>query len=133
MADTTDISGTYDYERGEAAEEAAHFIEIILPERDPGYLQAHVNGLRAHWAYVLTPEGLIDFIDEWNTRVPAHPMLFADPRIAAYVAELASPATVSYSHLTLRGLYQRYGQDVIGQLLADYWKVEPKIKQVLAS
>jgi hypothetical protein len=52
------------------------------------------------------------------TRVTAKP----DPRIAAYVAELEGPRSVaSYSHLTLRALYQQHGQVLIENLLEQYW------------
>ena len=44
-----------------------------------------------------------------------------DPRIAAYVAELNQQSVVSYSHRTLRYLYQEHGTEVIDQLLNEHW------------
>ena len=52
------------------------------------------------------------------TRVTVKP----DPRIAAYIAELEGPApVVSYSHLTLRALYRQHGQELVENLLEQYW------------
>lgn len=67
MALVTDFSGTYDYEREEARQEAEAFI-MYADEYTDEENATRVAKLRAHWGHVLTPEGLADFIDEFNAR-----------------------------------------------------------------
>ena len=71
---TTDFTGTYDYERGEAWEKAQYFLEFIIPDSTPSEIAADVAKEAAHWAKCLDAAGFADFADEWNRLVPAYPM-----------------------------------------------------------
>lgn len=72
---TTDFSGTYDYEKEEAENEAAS----ILADKADGYYrsepeyQAAVGKILAHWGKVFSgePESLADFTRHFNAALAA--------------------------------------------------------------
>lgn len=69
MAQVTDFTGTYDYEREEAKAVAESMLESWLegyytPDQ---YHQAVIKE-RAHWAKCLDEQGMKDFADEFNKR-----------------------------------------------------------------
>jgi hypothetical protein len=70
---TKDFSGEYDYERGEAQNEAAYFLETILPEYDLAGSTKYVAKIAAHWKVVLG-DRFSDFKDEWNKLVSQFPL-----------------------------------------------------------
>lgn len=65
MALVTDFSGTYDYEREEARNEAEHFLAYADEYTDEENA-TRIKNLRDHWKHVLTAEGMADFVDEFN-------------------------------------------------------------------
>jgi hypothetical protein len=66
---TTDCTGTYDYERDEATHEVDAFLRYAS-EYTGAENRARVLGIYAHWAAILTPEGLADFVAQWNSLAP---------------------------------------------------------------
>ena len=69
MAMTTDFTGTYDYEREEAAEIADTFCEDLRDGyyRNADEYQQRVIRERAHWAKI-RDFNMADFSDEFNKR-----------------------------------------------------------------
>lgn len=69
---TSDFTGTYDYERGQAQSEAEYFLTEIVPHDDPDTCRKHADRIRAHWERVLCPQGMADFRAEWNKLSPIY-------------------------------------------------------------
>lgn len=67
--ETTDCTGAYDYERGEATAEAEYFLRTA-PEYSYHENKARVLDIHAHWSAVLTQEGMADFVAQWNSLTP---------------------------------------------------------------
>ena len=67
MALTTDFSGTYDYEAGEANNEFDYLMEIEA-DYTIEEMQAKVEKLQIHWLKVLGADGFRDFSAAWNQR-----------------------------------------------------------------
>lgn len=68
---TKDFSGEYDYERGEARQEAENFLEWSV-EYTQEQNRIEADKILAHWQRCLCPQGLADFRDEWNKLVLAY-------------------------------------------------------------
>ena len=67
MALTTDFSGTYDYEAGEANQEFDYLMEIEA-DYTIEEMQEKVERLQVHWLKVLGADGFRDFSAAWNQR-----------------------------------------------------------------
>lgn len=67
MAKTTDFSGTYDYEAGEANQEFDYLMEIEA-DYTIEEMQAKIEKLQVHWLKVLGADGFRDFSEAWNQR-----------------------------------------------------------------
>lgn len=67
MALTTDFSGTYDYEAGEANQEFDYLMEIEA-DYTIEEMQEKVERLQVHWLKVLGADGFRDFSLAWNRR-----------------------------------------------------------------
>lgn len=70
---TKDFSGEYDYERGEAQNEAENFLEYASEQTTEQNRRA-ADKIFAHWQKCLCENGLRDFRDEWNKLVSDFPI-----------------------------------------------------------
>ena len=67
MALTTDFTGKYDYEAGEANQEFDYLMEFES-DYTMDEMQAKVKKLQIHWLRVLGADGFQDFAKAWNQR-----------------------------------------------------------------
>ena len=71
---TKDFTGVYDYERGEAENEAQYFIEEIVPDSTPEECRVYAERIAAHWRKCLDADGFADFSRWWNKLVTQYPI-----------------------------------------------------------